>query len=106
MGGGEGRSRLASQPLLPQGGASSSWRNPCSVSWFAFLLTYLYSDEPLAVWDHRIAHASQKQLEQLKAKPARADQERGADSRLHPGPPCPVRRQRQASPLSLGSRWR
>ncbi|PIL24898.1 hypothetical protein GSI_12785 [Ganoderma sinense ZZ0214-1] len=33
------------------------------------LMTYLYSDEPLAVWDHRVSHAIQRQLEQLKAKP-------------------------------------
>ena len=34
------------------------------------VMVYLYSDEPLAVWDHRIAHAVQRQLEPLKAKPA------------------------------------
>ncbi|KAI0630756.1 hypothetical protein C8Q77DRAFT_224911 [Trametes polyzona] len=34
------------------------------------LFVYFYVDEPLAVWDHRIGHAVQKQLEQVKAKPA------------------------------------
>ncbi|KAJ8474411.1 hypothetical protein ONZ51_g7236 [Trametes cubensis] len=34
------------------------------------LFVYLYSDEPLAVWDHRIAHAIHRQLEQVKGKPA------------------------------------
>ncbi|KAI0369776.1 hypothetical protein BV20DRAFT_996250 [Pilatotrama ljubarskyi] len=34
------------------------------------LFVYLYSDDPLAVWDHRIAHAVLHQLEQVKAKPA------------------------------------
>nr|VWO99799.1 FAD-dependent monooxygenase DEP2 (EC (Depudecin biosynthesis cluster protein 2) [Ganoderma boninense] len=33
------------------------------------LLAYLYSDEPLAVWDHRVSHTIQRQLEQLKVKP-------------------------------------
>ena len=33
------------------------------------LMAYLYSDEPLAVWDHRVSHAIQRQLEQLKVKP-------------------------------------
>ncbi|OSD05302.1 hypothetical protein PYCCODRAFT_1457329 [Trametes coccinea BRFM310] len=34
------------------------------------LLVYLYSDEPLAIWDHRVGHAVQRQLEQVKAKPS------------------------------------
>ncbi|KAI0714213.1 hypothetical protein C8T65DRAFT_573631 [Cerioporus squamosus] len=32
------------------------------------VMVYLYSDEPLAIWDHRIAHAIQRQLEPLKVK--------------------------------------
>ncbi|RPD64492.1 hypothetical protein L226DRAFT_506238 [Lentinus tigrinus ALCF2SS1-7] len=32
------------------------------------VIVYLYSDEPLAIWDHRIAHAIQPQLEPLKVK--------------------------------------
>ena len=34
------------------------------------LLAYLYSDEPLPIWDHRVSHAVQRQLEQLKVRPA------------------------------------
>ncbi|KAH9849864.1 hypothetical protein C2E23DRAFT_341162 [Lenzites betulinus] len=32
------------------------------------LFVYLYADEPLAVWDHRIGHAVLQQLDQVKAK--------------------------------------
>ncbi|KAH9893273.1 hypothetical protein C8Q73DRAFT_791145 [Cubamyces lactineus] len=39
------------------------------------LFIYLYADEPLAVWDHRIAHAIHRQLEQVKAKPAQIKSE-------------------------------
>ncbi|KAI0326994.1 hypothetical protein GY45DRAFT_1328251 [Cubamyces sp. BRFM 1775] len=39
------------------------------------LFVYLYSDEPLAVWDHRIAHAIHRQLEQVKGKPAQIKSE-------------------------------
>ncbi|KAI0642387.1 hypothetical protein C8Q79DRAFT_250744 [Trametes meyenii] len=33
------------------------------------LLVYLYSDESLAPWDHRIGHAIQRELEQVKVRP-------------------------------------
>ncbi|KAI0675984.1 hypothetical protein C8Q78DRAFT_963164 [Trametes maxima] len=33
------------------------------------LLVYLYSDESLAPWDHRIGHAIQRELEQVKIRP-------------------------------------
>ncbi|KAI0761814.1 hypothetical protein BD413DRAFT_495525 [Trametes elegans] len=39
------------------------------------LFVYLYSDETLAVWDHRIGHAVLHQLAQVKAKPAQIKQE-------------------------------
>ncbi|CDO69783.1 hypothetical protein BN946_scf184766.g28 [Trametes cinnabarina] len=39
------------------------------------LLVYLYSDEPLALWDHRVGHAIQRQLEQVKARPAQIKSE-------------------------------
>ena len=39
------------------------------------LLVYLYSDEPLALWDHRIGHAIQKQLQLVKVKPAQVKSE-------------------------------
>lgn len=39
------------------------------------LLVYLYSDEALAVWDHRIGHALQKQLQSVKAKPVQVKTE-------------------------------
>ncbi|OBZ74066.1 BTB/POZ domain-containing protein 1 [Grifola frondosa] len=34
------------------------------------LLVYLYSDEAIALWDRRVGHAIEKQLAQLKIKPA------------------------------------
>ncbi|KAI0742011.1 hypothetical protein C8Q80DRAFT_1347035 [Daedaleopsis nitida] len=46
--------------------------NPLSV---LIVLTYLYSDEPLAVWDHRIGHAIKKHLVQLKVTPAQVKNE-------------------------------
>ena len=39
------------------------------------LLVYLYTDEPLAVWDPRIGHALQKQLQLVKVKPAQVKSE-------------------------------
>ncbi|KAI0358283.1 hypothetical protein OH77DRAFT_1421600 [Trametes cingulata] len=39
------------------------------------LFVYLYFDDPLAVWDHRIAHAVYSQLEKVKAKPAQVKAE-------------------------------
>lgn len=46
--------------------------NPLSV---LVLLTYLYSDEALTVWDHRIGHAIEKQLKQLKVTPTQIKSE-------------------------------
>ncbi|KAI8985605.1 hypothetical protein BD414DRAFT_59865 [Trametes punicea] len=39
------------------------------------LLVYLYSDETLAVWDHRIGHAIQRHLERVKVKLAQVKSE-------------------------------
>ncbi|KAI0831944.1 hypothetical protein BC628DRAFT_1350666 [Trametes gibbosa] len=71
------QSKLAVQGHVNKGGSPRARLTftGCHSLSVLLLFVYLYTDDPLAVWDHRIGHAVIQQLEHVKAEPAQVKTE-------------------------------